>query len=298
MARFRFSLIGFFVVTAILSFGPDTAYPLVKKQIEPGLYVVLEKGTKIYLTAVATEEHDISDWSIRMLATPEKEAEFLDNAGLKVPISELTGQYQLEAVQTLFKDDSFNEDGWVHKVTYLSSYQKGGETLWSISRWFTGDSQNYIKILEYNRMSQKARLYAGTEIKIPIDLLRPAFREPIIFEIAARRAAESPSIESKRLNAELILKTDAQGPYASYQMKKGDTIYSKVVMRYTDRITASDVLEAAEIICKRSGVKDARKINPGDEIKVPLNLLAFMYLPPTDPRRQEYERLQREADKY
>ena len=287
-----------FIAAATISLMPAEAYPIVKRQIEPGLYAELEKGKYIFLIASATDENDISDWANRMLADPERKTKYIIGNYLRVPLSELTEEYRLETIKTLFKKDSYDEHGWVHVVTYLSSYRRGGETLWSISRWFTGNPRNYKKIIAHNRMSEKTRLYKGTKIKIPINLLKPAFKEPILFEIAARRAAESPSMESKRLNKELILKTDSQGPYASYQMKKGDTIYSKVVMRYTDRITAADVLEAADIICRRSGIKDARKIKPGDEIKVPLSLLAYMYLPPTDPRRQEYERLKKEAERY
>lgn len=286
------------ITAAIFCFIPATSYAIEKESIEPGLRAEIESGRKIYLKASPSDEYDISDWAARVLADPEKQANFTRDGYLRVPFSHLVSEYQLEVIKTLFKNDSYDENGWIHEVTYISSRKKGGESLWSISTWFTGDPQNHTKIQAHNRMSKPSKLYKGTRVKIPLKLLKPAFKEPILFEIAARRAAESPSMESKRLNKELILKTDSQGPYASYQMKKGDTIYSKVVMRYTDRITAADVLEAADIICRRSGIKDARKIKTGDEIKVPLQLLAYMYLPPTDPRRQEYERLKREAEKY
>ncbi len=299
-SKLRFhTTLRYLLVTVIFSLiSPAGLCAIEKESIEPGLRAEIENGKNIYLRAYASDEFDISDWAARLLADPEKHANFTHGDHLRIPFHHLTSEYQLEVIKTLFKNDSHNEKGWTHEVTYISSKKKGGESLWSISTWFTGDPHNYKKLLAHNRMSERSRLYKGTRVVIPLELLKPAFRDPILFEIAARRAAESSSLESKRLNKELLLKTDSQGPYASYQMKKGDTIYSKVVMRYTDRITAADVLDAVDIICRRSGITDPRKIKPGDEIKIPLELLSLMYLPPNDPRRQEYERLQRETEKY
>jgi len=294
-------LLFLFIVMAILastSALSANVYSVVKERIEPGLYAQLEDGKNIFLIASPTDENDLSDWAARVLANPEKQEKFTSENSLKAPLPDLTAEYQLDVIKTLFKQDSYNEEGWMHTVTYVSSQKEGAETLWTISRWFTGNPKNYEKLMIHNQMSERTKLYKGTTVKIPRDLLTPALKEPILFEIAARRAAESPSKESKQLNGDLILKTDSQGPYASYKMKKGDTIYSKVVMKYTDRVTAADVLDATEIICKRSGIADPRKMKTGDEVKLPLELLSVMYLPPSDPRRQEYERLKQEAEKY
>ena len=46
------------------------------------------------------------------------------------------------------------------------------------------------------------------------------------------------------------------------------------VMKYTDMVTASDVMDAAKEICMRSGIKYAEKLRAGDEIKIPLDLLS------------------------
>ena len=289
---------GLSLLIVFLAASSSQAYSHAKKTIEPGLYAEMEGGKKIYLTACATTELDVTDWAARVLANPEKYSKFKHGKCLKVPLAELTEEYQLEVMRGLFKRDSYDQAGWNHKITYTSSRRRGGETLWNISEWFTGDPRNYKDIQKHNWMSRRTRLYKNTKIKIPLRLLKPAFRNPILFEIAARRAAEGPSAESRRLNGDLTLKTDARGPYASYKVKKGDTIYSNVVMRFTDRVLARDVMDAAKNICRRSGIRDPGKLHPGDEIKIPLDLLSLMYLPPDDPRRQEYERIRREAAKY
>ncbi len=269
-----------------------------EKTIEQGLKAEISGGKKIYLKACPSEEYDASDWAPRVCEKPENHKKYVVGDCLKIPFEELTKEYQLEVIKALFKDDSHDQSGWTHKVTYISLGRQGGETLWNISEWFTGAGQNFKKILAHNGMSDRANLYKGTKIKIPLSLLRPAFKEPIQRDIVARRAAEDPTQESNRLNGDLTLKADAQGPYASYRMKKGDTIYSKVVMKYTDMVMAKDVMDAAEKICRRSGVKHAEKLRAGDEIKIPLDLLSAMYLPRDDPRKQEFDRLRQEAAKY
>lgn len=287
------------LLAAIVIFpSPCSASSSAKKAIEPGLRAEIEGGKKIYLTACEAGEYEVVDWAARVLATPEKQDKFLSGDCLKAPLADLSEEYQLEVIKTLFKGDSYNERGWLHKVTYISLKRGGGETMWNISAWFTGDAQNYKKILAYNGMSRRSKLFKGTKINIPLELLRPAFREPILFEIAARRAAEGPSADAKRLNDELTLETDAQGPYASYSMKKGDTIYSDVVMKYTGRITSQDVMSAVKIICRRSGIRNPKRLRPGADVKIPLDLLSLPYLPPGDPRRQEYEGIRRDALKY
>jgi N-acetylmuramoyl-L-alanine amidase len=284
------------LISILLFPSHSDAYSNAKKTIEPGLSAEIDGGKKIFLTACG--EYGIEEWASRVLASPEKKDKFLSGKCLKVPLGELSEEYQLEVMKTLFAKDSYDESGWIHKVTYISQRRGGGETMWNISGWFTGNPQNYKKILKYNGMSKRTKLFKGTRIQIPLELLRPAFKEPILFEIAARRTAEGPSADAKKLNGDLTLKSDSHGPYASYRMKKGDTIYSKVVMKYTGRVTKKDVMDAVKTICRRSSIRNAKRLKPGDEVKIPLDLLSLQYLPPGDPRRQEYEGMKRDAMKY
>jgi N-acetylmuramoyl-L-alanine amidase len=288
----------FLLPIALVLLFSTTVYPDVTRAIEPGLSVTLKSGKDIFMQACPVEDCDGTEWAIRVLADSERQAKYLKGDCLEVPYSALAEGYQLEAMRALFPNDSFDQDGWIHKVTYLSAGRAGGETLWSISRWFTGVPHNYKKIMQHNRITTHTRLYKGTVVRIPFDLLLPGLQEPILAETAAKQAMLSFAPDSKRLNGDLTLKSDARGPYASYRMKKGDTIYSKVVMKYTDRVTAEDVLDAVDVICERSGIKYPRRLKAGDEVKIPLDMLSAMYLPPNDPRRIEYERLKAEAEQY
>lgn len=279
-------------------FLPLPAHAAVKVIMQPGLTANLTNEREIEVTACPTSDCDVEEWIERLLANPETHSRFVQGECLNVPLSDLTAEYQLEAIQSLFPNDTHTEEGWIHKVTYLSSRREGGETLWSISKWFTGNPQNYDRIGSYNGIKSARRLYKDSVVKIPLELLSPAFKDVVTFDIAARRTAETGPANLRQLDGELVLKIDQQGPYASYRLKRGDTIYSKVVMQFTDRVTPEDVMEAAKIICDRSGIKDPRRLKTGDEVKIPLDLLSVMYLPPDDPRRIAYERLQKEAGKY
>jgi N-acetylmuramoyl-L-alanine amidase len=289
-----------YLLIAIIAFLclPSKAHGFVEVIIEPGLTAELNAKLEIMVTACPSTDCDLQEWRERLLANPEVYQRFVKGDCLKIPFADLSTEYQLETVKALFPNDTHTEEHWIHKVTYVSSRSRAGETLWSISKWFTGNPKNHAKIRSYNAMPARQNLYKNSVVKIPLQLLSPTFRDVITFEVTARRTAEAGSTESKQLNGDLVLKIDSQGPYASYRMKRKDTIYSKVVMNFTDRITPEDVMDATKVICERSGIKDPRRLKAGDEVKIPLDLLSVMYLPPDDPRRIEYERLQAEADKY
>ncbi len=294
----QFIRIRFFVLILAVLLIPSSAFASIKKALEPGLTVILNDHREIEFYACPSSDCDQQEWIDRLLANPENYGRFVQGDCLSIPLSNVTPEYQLAGITLLFPKDSHTEQGWVHKVTYVASRGEDGETLWSISKWFTGNPQNYTKIRSHNQMPSRGTLYKNNIVVIPLDLLSPAFKDLITFEAAAKRVAEAGSAESKRLNGNLELRTDSQGPYASYRLKAGDTIYSNVVMNFTDRVSPEDVLEATKLICVRSGIRDSRRLRAGDEVKIPLDLLSVMYLPPDDPRRKEYERLQKEAEGY
>jgi N-acetylmuramoyl-L-alanine amidase len=83
---------------------------------------------------------------------------------------------------------------------------------------------------------------------------------------------------------------DARGSYAVYRLKKGEALYSAVVVRFTGQLHAAEVNATARKIAKRSGIEDVSAIPIGYPVKIPLDLLLPEYLPPGDPRREAWER--------
>ena len=77
---------------------------------------------------------------------------------------------------------------------------------------------------------------------------------------------------------------DAQGRYAIYRLKRKEALYSAVVVRFTGRIHAEDVIQLALDIALRSGIDDVHAIPVGYPVKIPIELLTEEYLPPDDPK--------------
>ncbi|HYV17514.1 MAG TPA: N-acetylmuramoyl-L-alanine amidase [Verrucomicrobiae bacterium] len=97
---------------------------------------------------------------------------------------------------------------------------------------------------------------------------------------------------------ELSYGRDAQGPYAVYRLKKGEALYSAVVVRFTGRVDVQEVNDLTARVAERSGIKDVTRMPVGSRVRIPLDLLLTEYLPREDPRRQEWERHQAEVERY
>jgi N-acetylmuramoyl-L-alanine amidase len=91
-------------------------------------------------------------------------------------------------------------------------------------------------------------------------------------------------------DGELEFAQDKNGAYAVYRLKKGEALYSSVVVRFTDFRENSDILSACAIIQARSGIKDVHDIDSGSRILIPLEMLADQYQPQGTEQRQDYER--------
>jgi N-acetylmuramoyl-L-alanine amidase len=83
-------------------------------------------------------------------------------------------------------------------------------------------------------------------------------------------------VDEKKLGLEI--KRDWRGRYAVLSLQKGQALYSDVVLRYTDFLDYTQVMDAADRIAKRSSIDDPTKIPIGKEIRIPVELLADRYM--------------------
>jgi N-acetylmuramoyl-L-alanine amidase len=97
---------------------------------------------------------------------------------------------------------------------------------------------------------------------------------------------------------ELTYGKDAQGPYALYRLKRGEALYSAVVVRFTGRVDVQEVNDLTGRVAERSGIRDVTRMPVGSKVRIPLDLLLAEYLPRDDSRRQEWERHQAEVERY
>jgi N-acetylmuramoyl-L-alanine amidase len=188
----------------------------------------------------------------------------------RIPWDLLRPGYRALALRRLFPQDGHRDGSWVHRPEGAAA-ETYGQGLWQVALWFTGDGENFDELARLNGI-EGPDIPDGAEVLVPDPLLLPAFRD-------------EPSVA----DGDLVFSEDPQGPHASYRLKEGEAIYSAVVVRFTGRIDPEEVIEAAEVVARRSGITDVHAIPVGKIIKVPFDLLLVEYLPRSDPRRIEYE---------
>jgi N-acetylmuramoyl-L-alanine amidase len=233
---------------------------------------------------------------------------------VRVPIALARPELQRKAMLALFPHDHPTVGGWLHRVMRGNDVE--GEPLWKIAEWFTGDGANYAEINGYNGRTQLSTR-KGDIILIPDSLLRDGFRfdsskprgpieplpveddPPIAMVDADLSAVPSAAVElaiqksSEPVSLEYVRK--GERPFAIYRLKKGEALYSSVVIRFTGRIFARDVYEVVDRLVEFNGIEDVSKLPVGYAVRIPVDLLLPEYRPPDDPRRIEFERSKRES---
>jgi N-acetylmuramoyl-L-alanine amidase len=186
-----------------------------------------------------------------------------------VPYESFSPEGKRWALAALFPKDQWRQDEVRHTVRYPEV-----ESVWTLAALFTGHGQNYDKVMAENP-GLPEKLREGDAWRIPRDLLSADLggtgREP------DRSQPEDGLDDEARVAAYRSLLSfgeDAQGKYAAYRMRKGEALYSSVVIRYTDRVDPKGVNDLADRIAQRSGITDVRGIQPGQVIKIPAAFLA------------------------
>ena len=192
-----------------------------------------------------------------------------------VDFSDLSPDGKRWALVALFPQDHWGHDRVTHVVAYPAL-----ESVWLLSALFTGHGQNYDKVMAANP-GLPEKLVAGDAWIIPPGLL--------VKELGGQGSGQPDRTQPEdqlddearttAYRALLSYDRDAQGPYAAYHMRKGEALYSSVVLRYTDRIDPKDVNDLARAIASRSGITDIRGIQPGQMVKIPMDALADPFQP-------------------
>lgn len=207
---------------------------------------------------------------------------------LKIPFEMLKENLKVEILRKLFPDDKYNYNGIVHIC--------GKETLWHISLWFTDKGANYKILKEENNLSSYD-LKEGQEIFISEKILLKSFKK-LLPEKQKEEKVEEKTIEKEisenfKNNVENLLKFPPDKDYAIYILKKGEALYSSVVVRFIGVEEAQEVINLAMEISKFSGIEDVTKIPANYPIKIPKELILPKYFPKDSLQRQEWEMKQK-----
>lgn len=282
-------------VAALLAAAALCAAPREKSvAVSPEIRATISPGDEIVLLVRPLPGESLDAFARRLTDDPKAKRQIrAANGGLprlkaghsvRVPYKLLSGTYRKIAIEALFPTDRATAAGWEHHVTAPAGKP---ESLWRIAEWFSGEGTRYKDIRAAGAIAS-LETRVGQVVLIPGRLLTPAFRE------AVAAAAPAPESEAPRLE----YGEDAQGRYAIYRLKKGEALYSAVVVRFTGRLHAEDVNAKAAEIAAFNGITDVHAMPVGFPVKIALADLSPEFRPPDDPERIEEEKSRLEAAQF
>lgn len=201
---------------------------------------------------------------------------FLAAAGTGwAPFEELSPEGKRWVLQALFPEDRWQRGEVIHSVRWPDL-----ESVWLLSALFTGHGQNYDKLQAANP-SLPEKLRRGDVWKVPHTLLSKELGGTGVTAPDRSHPEDELDDEARTgaFRAMLTYEEDREGRYAVYRLRKGEALYSSVVMRFTERVSPKEVNELAAAIARRSGIADLRAIPPGQSVKIPLEVLADPFQP-------------------
>jgi N-acetylmuramoyl-L-alanine amidase len=236
-------------------------------------------------------------------ANPEFSSPMRDRP-VRVPIEVLRGDLRLEAVQRLFPVDRRVDTGWQHWV--LDPFGTGEESWEWLSSLFAGREDRVYDLKRANPELAAHGLKRGRPVVVPESILLSVFRSlppvatptAVATATALPRPTPLPPPATVTSAAPLDYGTDELGAYAIYRLRKGEALYSAVVVRFTGQLLAIQVNETAMEIAERSGIDDVTDIPVGYPVKIPFDLLLPEYLPGDNPRRLAWVAEQRELGRF
>jgi N-acetylmuramoyl-L-alanine amidase len=195
------------------------------------------------------------------------------------------------ALQALFPEDEWSEEGVRHLVRWPEL-----ESIWLLASLFSGHGQNYDQLQRVNP-SNPEKFAKGDVWVIPQSLLSVDLGGEVQGVVDRSQPEDSLDDEGRvaAYRALLTFGEDEEGRFAAYSLRKRETLYSSVVMRYTDRVSAVEVNELALAIAKRSGITDVQGIQPGQRVKIPVDCLADPFLPEGSQALQEERKVRDEV---
>ena len=269
----------------------------VRREFAPGVAATLRDGRILFLEMQVPQGGAAKGFLSKYLAGADDWRLYKDRTSVAVPFSKLNPKAQRAALEALFPQDYVDASGWRHTVAYEGA--AGTESLMLLAEWLTGSPGYSGQVLAEGAQGPPPEpLEKGQRLLVPMRLLTPAMQaltprptpsEPTEAKTGANHETVSPDVSGLRYGS------DQEGKYAEYRLRKGETIYSGVVGRFTDYSGHVEVQGACDVIIQRSGIKDERKICAGQRIRIPLEMLSDRYQPQGTEERKEYEEVQAET---
>lgn len=253
------------------------AAEVLRREIEPGVMALAKDGRTVGLEVRLPGGNGAKGILSKYLKNADDWAAYRNRLSCFVPFDRLKPEYQRKVLLTVFYKDTVDKKGWLHTAMFE------GETLWSLCSWIAGDGGVYKQVLALPENNVAGTLVRGQRVRIPLKFLSATMGR------ATPRPIVEASAELAPLRDGLKYKSDRSGAVAVYRLKKGETIYTSVVMRFTDYVDNADVIKASDEIARRSGIRDMRDIDAGKSILIPVAMLSDRYQPKGTGARTAYE---------
>lgn len=244
----------------------------------------------------------------------------------RVPYEMLSDEYKLRVIRTLFPTDEATHRGWRHRVPDTTRgatlwricewFTGRGESFNEVAR-YNGlpdydihPGQTVViptRLLlspfaaEVAELDQEEVEVASTEPPPPSTGNRgerteqgsdaPPTEPPVLeAPIPGTPQDREPPTIAFAAEGDLRYERDGEGnDYAVYHLKQGEALYTAVVVRFTDRVTAEAVNELAAELAALNRIRDVTDMPVGQKVRIPVDVLMPEYLPRDDPRRKEWE---------
>ncbi len=204
---------------------------------------------------------------------------------------DLSAEGKRWALQVIWPEDEWRKDEVRHRVRWAEL-----ESVWLLAALFSGHGQNYDQLESANPRNPE-KLANGDLWHIPQTLLSAEFggRAKGILERGQPEAELDDEARVAAFRKLLTFGEDKDGKYAAYSLRKGEALYSSVVMRYTDRVDPKEVNELALEIARRSQIREVREIQPGTVIRIPVKHLSDPFQPEGTVALQEEREVREEV---
>jgi len=188
---------------------------------------------------------------------------------------ELNAEGKRWVLRALFPEDEWQNGEVQHRVRWPEL-----ESVWLMASLFSGHGQNYDQLQDANPKNSE-KLRKGDLWRVPKNVVSVELGGTAK-GVLVRTQPEDEFDDEHRIAAYRGLLSFEDGPdgkVAVYRMRKGEALYSSVVMRYTDRVDPKDVNDLALELARRAGIEDVRSIQPGQLIRIPITHLADPFQP-------------------
>ncbi len=266
---------------------------LVKPRRGDGWIVLARRYTGVSSTAQAINQ-----------ANPKIRQPMTDRR-VRIPLELLRADLREQVVRRLFPIDRLVENGVEHWI--LDPFGEHAESWKWLAAVFAKPGTDPGDLKAANPQVGGPEPRRALSVLIPNRYLLAVFRS---WPMAVSTPTPTPTLppvpipqppvvgsqllSEQDANGALSFGVDAQGEFAQYKLRRGEALYSAVVVRFTGQLHSAQVNATAIEIAHRSGIKDVTDIPVGFRVKIPIDLVLPEFLPPEHPRRLTWEKEQKE----